>query len=139
MVELDITNRYRQEIVWQNCNPHGSEENHPTEKNIQCPAGNKTPPEAAPMAALSCNDSEGFTELCVNALCPFSTGDIIGHMTGFLHEVSKEKLAQLEACNSNFSVLETISTKERFHVLLGPARFINHDCNPNVKVSRPLI
>lgn len=50
---------------------------------------------------------------------------------GLVTEVTED----YELTNENsFSIMESSRTKFA-HVLLGPVRFINHDCKPNVEVS----
>lgn len=46
----------------------------------------------------------------------------------------EERLLSTASVKREFSLLFS-SKKKQSQLLLGPARFVNHDCNPNVEVS----
>ncbi|KZT56195.1 hypothetical protein CALCODRAFT_322500 [Calocera cornea HHB12733] len=73
-------------------------------------------------------------ELAVRSTAPFETGKIISGLCGVLVALTNEENEELRG-GQDFSIVVNVHTK-RFFILLGPARFVNHDCNPNVKMKR---
>ncbi|KZO90724.1 hypothetical protein CALVIDRAFT_385588 [Calocera viscosa TUFC12733] len=73
-------------------------------------------------------------ELAVRATAPFETGKLISGLCGVLVALTNEENEELRG-GQDFSIVVNVHTK-RFFILLGPARFVNHDCNPNVKMKR---
>jgi hypothetical protein len=62
----------------------------------------------------------------------FEKGDIIKACSGVIAELTKEDEETLK--NRDFSVMYS-TTKKCNCLFLGPARFMNHDCKANAKVS----
>ncbi|EJU03953.1 hypothetical protein DACRYDRAFT_20676, partial [Dacryopinax primogenitus] len=73
-------------------------------------------------------------ELAVKATANFEVGKIISGLCGVLVALTNEENEELRG-GQDFSIVVNVHTK-RFFILLGPARFVNHDCNPNVKMKR---
>ena len=62
----------------------------------------------------------------------FLPGTELKHLTGVIASLTPEEEIQLE--NRDFSVMFSVYRK-CMCLFTGPARFINHDCDPNCKVS----
>ncbi|KAG9035355.1 Histone-lysine N-methyltransferase set9 [Tulasnella sp. JGI-2019a] len=86
----------------------------------------------------------GKKELCILATTPLKKGEIISELKGSLADLTPEEDDELRrtdrrggenGISRDFSV---IYSKQRGHnqLFLGPARFVNHDCNPNCKLVR---
>lgn len=71
-----------------------------------------------------------FTQACILATRTFKKDDDIQYLQGYFSPLTEEQLDKLKADGSDFSVM-LFSRRSRSHLLLGPARFVNHDCNPN--------
>ncbi|RKP20382.1 SET domain-containing protein [Rozella allomycis CSF55] len=73
-------------------------------------------------------------EMSVIATRDYEPGYVIKNLVGVSVEMSREEDENLQNNGGrDFSVLW--STKKRAYcLLLGPARFVNHDCEPNVEV-----
>jgi hypothetical protein len=69
-------------------------------------------------------------ESCLVATKDWQTGEEIKHCTAVMVELSKSEENTL---SQDFSVIWS-EKKKVFHLLLGPVRFVNHDCEPNVEV-----
>ncbi|RKO91978.1 hypothetical protein BDK51DRAFT_11326, partial [Blyttiomyces helicus] len=72
--------------------------------------------------------SSGKVEACLIATMAMSRGDQIIHCIGLIATLTKED----EEClaGRDFSVIFS-TRKECNCLMLGPARFVNHDCDPN--------
>ncbi|KAJ3147676.1 Histone-lysine N-methyltransferase set9 [Geranomyces michiganensis] len=70
----------------------------------------------------------GKAEACIKATDRFNPGDEIRACTGFIAQLSGEDEEHL--ANRDFSVMYS-SAKSSNCLFLGPARFVNHDCDPN--------
>lgn len=68
--------------------------------------------------------------MTVIALHHFSSGDYLRWLTGQLSRLSVERSNELCSKGADFSVIYT-ARSGRYNLFLGPARFVNHDCNPN--------
>lgn len=93
----------------------------------------------------------GRTDLCVLAMRSFQPDDIITHCRAALKDLSREEDETLreEAIHArsgdlrnghtrpqrDFSIIRS-SSRKLSQLLLGPARFINHDCQPNAEFRR---
>ncbi|KAJ9079817.1 histone lysine methyltransferase Set9 [Entomophthora muscae] len=71
-----------------------------------------------------------FTQACILATKEFKKDEDIQYLQGFFSPLTPQQLDRLKADGSDFSVM-LFSRKVKSHLLLGPARFVNHDCNPN--------
>ncbi|KAL4401578.1 histone lysine methyltransferase Set9 [Malassezia pachydermatis] len=95
--------------------------------------------------------SPGRTDLCVLALRSFQPDDTITFCTAALKDLTRaedealrEEAAQARAADvrdghvrpqRDFSIIRS-SSRKCSQLLLGPARFINHDCQPNAEFRR---
>lgn len=93
----------------------------------------------------------GRTDLCVLALRDFQPNDTIPYCTAALKDLSaaedealREEAASARAADvrdgrvrpqRDFSIIRS-SSRKCSQLLLGPARFINHDCHPNAEFRR---
>ena len=78
----------------------------------------------------------GKAEAKLVATQDWNPGDQIKACTGVIAELTRED--ELALKNRDFSVM--YSTKKKcMYLLLGPARFVNHDCEPNTKVILELL
>jgi hypothetical protein len=57
----------------------------------------------------------------------------IRYLCGTTVPLHKEELALLSQDGSDFSIMES-SRQNTTSLMLGPARFVNHDCNPNARL-----
>ncbi len=73
----------------------------------------------------------GKVEACLLSTVKWEPGDQIRLCLGTIADLTDEQENALN--NRDFSVIFS-SRKNCMCLLLGPARFVNHDCNPNVKV-----
>lgn len=77
--------------------------------------------------------SSGKEEVCVRATKQWHTGDEIRLCSGYVARLSPEEEAHLtDVSQRDFSVMFS-TRKESNCLFLGPARFVNHDCNSNCK------
>lgn len=93
----------------------------------------------------------GRTDLCVLALREFQPNESITYCTAALKDLSaaEDEALREEAANAratdgrdgrvlpqrDFSIIRS-SSRKCSQLLLGPARFINHDCHPNAEFRR---
>ncbi|GBC00248.1 hypothetical protein RclHR1_00380016 [Rhizophagus clarus] len=68
-------------------------------------------------------------EACIIATKKWQVGDEIKYCTGVLVPITSEEERALEG-GRDFSIMWS-TRKDCMCLLLGPARFVNHDCNPN--------
>jgi histone-lysine N-methyltransferase SUV420H len=73
-------------------------------------------------------------EACVTARRPIKTGEKIKYLTGHQVAMNKDEEHQLELTQRNFSIVFS-SRKKTQSLFLGPARFANHDCNANARLT----
>ena len=71
-------------------------------------------------------------EACLLATKVFQPGTDLKHLTGVVATLTSEEEIQLE--NRDFSIMFSLARK-CMCLFTGPARFINHDCDPNCKVA----
>ncbi|KAL7265909.1 histone lysine methyltransferase Set9, partial [Rhizina undulata] len=72
------------------------------------------------------------SEACIIARKPLKRGDTIKYLTGAICKMSEAEEETYTSHQSDFSVIYT-SRIGGMSLLLGPARFVNHDCDPNCK------
>ncbi|TFK23182.1 hypothetical protein FA15DRAFT_594777 [Coprinopsis marcescibilis] len=84
----------------------------------------------------------GKSELCVLATRPLAPGTVITELKGSMANLTDEEdkeLKRAHVVNSDirrdFSVIHSKSMKKN-HLFLGPARFVNHDCDNNCELFR---
>ncbi|KIO17451.1 hypothetical protein M407DRAFT_39379, partial [Tulasnella calospora MUT 4182] len=86
----------------------------------------------------------GKKELCVLATVPLSPGQTVRELKGSLADLTPaedEELRRTDRRQSetgisrDFSVIHS-KQKRCSQLFLGPARFVNHDCNPNCELIR---
>lgn len=85
----------------------------------------------------------GKNELCILATRPMQTGSLIGELKGSMAELTDEQDRALKrsgvrdegGTRRDFSVIHSRQMKKN-HLFLGPARFVNHDCDNNCELFR---
>ncbi|KAG9316314.1 hypothetical protein JVU11DRAFT_2345 [Chiua virens] len=84
----------------------------------------------------------GKSELCILATRPLSPGMVIAELKGSMAHLSKEEDKELKRTDlrnldirRDFSVIHSRQMKKN-HLFLGPARFVNHDCENNCELFR---
>ncbi|GAM88886.1 hypothetical protein ANO11243_069200 [Dothideomycetidae sp. 11243] len=73
-------------------------------------------------------------EAAVFARKQIKKGDVIKYLTGVQVAMTKKEEEELDLKNRDFSIVMS-SRKKTPSLFLGPARFANHDCNANAKLS----
>jgi [histone H4]-N-methyl-L-lysine20 N-methyltransferase len=73
-------------------------------------------------------------EASVTARKSIKTGEKVKYLTGHQVVIDKVEEAQLDLNQTNFSIVFS-SRKKTQSLFLGPARFANHDCNPNASLT----
>ncbi|KAF9931638.1 hypothetical protein FBU30_009814 [Linnemannia zychae] len=69
------------------------------------------------------------SEACVIANRSFEVGDELRYCAGTIANLTEQEEKDLETKTSDFSVIKT--SRRGTCLFLGPARFVNHDCDPN--------
>ncbi|KAI0074375.1 hypothetical protein K474DRAFT_64651 [Panus rudis PR-1116 ss-1] len=87
----------------------------------------------------------GKSELCILATRPLAVGQVINELKGSMADLSPEEDKELKrsggrhgdgaSIRRDFSVIHSRQMKKN-HLFLGPARFVNHDCEHNVELFR---
>ncbi|KAF8530477.1 hypothetical protein BU17DRAFT_18782, partial [Hysterangium stoloniferum] len=85
----------------------------------------------------------GKSELCILATTPLKVGQVITDLKGSLAHLTAEEDEELKRTDvrgvsgirRDFSVIHS-NQKNKSHLFLGPARFVNHDCEHNVELFR---
>ncbi|OJA09199.1 hypothetical protein AZE42_00688 [Rhizopogon vesiculosus] len=84
----------------------------------------------------------GKSELCILATRPLAPGVVITELKGSMAHLSKEEDKELKRTDlrnidirRDFSVIHSRQMKKN-HLFLGPARFVNHDCDNNCELFR---
>ncbi|KAF9451951.1 hypothetical protein P691DRAFT_698191, partial [Macrolepiota fuliginosa MF-IS2] len=84
----------------------------------------------------------GKSELCILATRFLGPGSVISELKGSMANLSDEEDRELKRAGMrsgdirrDFSVIHSKSMKKN-HLFLGPARFVNHDCNNNCELFR---
>ncbi|KAF9819147.1 hypothetical protein IEO21_02318 [Rhodonia placenta] len=87
----------------------------------------------------------GKSELCILATRPLNTGTVITELKGSMADLTDEEDMELKRIDAtcvdgvqirrDFSVIHSKQLKKN-HLFLGPARFVNHDCDHNVELFR---
>lgn len=75
------------------------------------------------------------TQLCIRARHDIPSSQIIPGLSGRSIRLSEKELERVEEQGTDFSISASDRTTHS-EVLLGLARFLNHDCNPNAKLIR---
>ncbi|KAF8322291.1 SET domain-containing protein, partial [Clavulina sp. PMI_390] len=82
------------------------------------------------------------SELCVLALAPITAGSYITQLEGTMARLTADEDAALSMSKNNgyegrkdFSVVQLAGSNQNM-MFLGPARFVNHDCQPNAMLER---
>ncbi|KAI0685191.1 hypothetical protein BC835DRAFT_1310124 [Cytidiella melzeri] len=87
----------------------------------------------------------GKSELCILATRPLAPGTVITELKGSMADLTEEEDKELKrtdeahadgvAIRRDFSVIHSKQLKKN-HLFLGPARFVNHDCDHNAELFR---
>ncbi|TFY57173.1 hypothetical protein EVJ58_g7182, partial [Rhodofomes roseus] len=86
----------------------------------------------------------GKSELCILATRPLMPGMVVSELKGSMADLTEEEDKELKrigegsdgvAIRRDFSVIHSKQLKKN-HLFLGPARFVNHDCDHNVELFR---
>ncbi|KAI8994041.1 hypothetical protein BD414DRAFT_481210 [Trametes punicea] len=87
----------------------------------------------------------GKSELCILATRPLAPGTVISELKGSMADLTDEEDKELKGTDAgqadgagirrDFSVIHSKQLKKN-HLFLGPARFVNHDCDHNVELFR---
>ncbi|OAC98215.1 hypothetical protein MUCCIDRAFT_150356 [Mucor lusitanicus CBS 277.49] len=78
----------------------------------------------------------GTMEACILATRDWTAGEIVQYCSGAIVDLTKEDDAKLKSEGRDFSVM--VSTRKKCTCLfLGPARFMNHDCDANCEFMTP--
>ncbi|KAI9061659.1 hypothetical protein FKP32DRAFT_1594172 [Trametes sanguinea] len=87
----------------------------------------------------------GKSELCILATRPLAPGTVISELKGSMADLTEEEDKELKGTETgqadgtgirrDFSVIHSKQLKKN-HLFLGPARFVNHDCDHNVELFR---
>ncbi|KAH7913912.1 hypothetical protein BJ138DRAFT_1001257 [Hygrophoropsis aurantiaca] len=84
----------------------------------------------------------GKSELCILATRPLAAGLVITELKGSMAHLSNEEDKELKRTDlrnidirRDFSVIHSRQMKKN-HLFLGPARFVNHDCEHNCELFR---
>ena len=74
-----------------------------------------------------------FTEMAVLSAVVLEKKQIIPGLSGFTAYITDERLEEEEEKRS-FSVFKRTDINKRTRIMLGPASFVNHDCDPNCQL-----
>ena len=77
--------------------------------------------------------NSNFTELAVLSTVVLEKKQVIPGLTGFTAYITDERLEEEEEKRS-FSVLKRTEMNKKTRIMLGPASFVNHDCDPNCQL-----
>lgn len=87
----------------------------------------------------------GKSELCILATRPLAPGTVVSELKGSMADLTEEEDKELKRTGErhadgvgirrDFSVIHSKQLKKN-HLFLGPARFVNHDCDHNVELFR---
>ncbi|KAI0769377.1 hypothetical protein BD413DRAFT_82867 [Trametes elegans] len=87
----------------------------------------------------------GKSELCILATRPLAPGTVISELKGSMADLTEEEDKELKGTDAghadgsgirrDFSVIHSKQLKKN-HLFLGPARFVNHDCDHNAELFR---
>ena len=72
---------------------------------------------------------DGFTQMRVVAKKKFRPKTVISGLQGFIETVSDDELTE----DMSFSVFAPTTNFKSTRIMLGPASFVNHECNPNAR------
>ncbi|KAI8867730.1 SET domain-containing protein, partial [Ramicandelaber brevisporus] len=88
--------------------------------------------EVRETARYAAKTAPKFVDARVVSLQDWQSGEIISHCSGRLAPISSEDLQDFTRAGADFSVLWW-ERHSSMCLLLGPARFVNHDCSPNTR------
>ena len=74
-------------------------------------------------------NNSSFTEMAVLTRGKIKPKTILPGLKGFLAKISEDELQE----DKSFSVFAPASNYKHTRIMLGPASFVNHDCNPNAR------
>ena len=74
-------------------------------------------------------EQDGFTQMRVVAKKKFRPKTVISGLQGFTETVSDDELTE----DMSFSVFAPTTNFKSTRIMLGPASFVNHECNPNAR------
>ncbi|KAI0644749.1 hypothetical protein C8Q79DRAFT_1011763 [Trametes meyenii] len=87
----------------------------------------------------------GKSELCILATRALTPGMVVSELKGSMADLTEEEDKELKGTDAgqadgagirrDFSVIHSKQLKKN-HLFLGPARFVNHDCDHNVELFR---
>ncbi|KAI0266821.1 hypothetical protein BC834DRAFT_810550, partial [Gloeopeniophorella convolvens] len=85
----------------------------------------------------------GKTELCILATRPLAPGAVLSDLKGSMADLTEAEDQELKRTDRrhqggirrDFSVIHSRQLKKN-HLFLGPARFVNHDCDNNCELFR---
>ncbi|TFY51882.1 hypothetical protein EVG20_g10796, partial [Dentipellis fragilis] len=88
----------------------------------------------------------GKSELCILATRPLAPGSVLSELKGSMADLTDAEDQELKRTDTNarhtyggirrdFSVIHSRQMKKN-HLFLGPARFVNHDCDNNCELFR---
>ncbi|KAF2400823.1 hypothetical protein EJ06DRAFT_537689 [Trichodelitschia bisporula] len=84
------------------------------------------------------NTTNRFTiethEAAITARRTIAKGEVVRYLTGIQVAMTKEEEETLDVTSKNFSIVMS-SRKKVTSIFLGPARFANHDCDANARLS----
>lgn len=72
-------------------------------------------------------------ECCIVSRMEIVAGSMISNLRGLLCPIDEELVCRLTEENKDFSIMYSQSNRCE-GVFIGPARFVNHSCNPNCEV-----
>ncbi|ODQ64412.1 hypothetical protein NADFUDRAFT_79930 [Nadsonia fulvescens var. elongata DSM 6958] len=72
-------------------------------------------------------------EACIVARKRFNENEDIKYLSGNLVKLSEDEEDEIDRLKKVFSIINLHKNKGGTHLMLGPLRFVNHDCNSNAR------